>query len=106
MMDASAEEKDTVLSFTSQCQRIAGLFLNTKGELAQLPNSIQLENLEVADYVAHLVPWMMRAITDSDLVQLRYLIGTMQDLMMSMAPLAALEEDIWEEALRECGMLL
>jgi hypothetical protein len=76
-MDASSKEKAVVNSFISDCHRIAGNLVDVNGNLAQLPNDIQHEYLHVMDYIARLVPWMMRAVTDSDLVCLKYLIDAM-----------------------------
>jgi hypothetical protein len=104
-MDASAEEKAAVIRFVSDCHKIAGDLVDVNDNLAQLPNDIQHEYLHVMDYVARLLPWMMRAVTDSDLVRLKCLIGAMRDLMISIEALVHLEEEAREKALRDCGMV-
>jgi hypothetical protein len=95
-MDASAEEKAAVTGFISDCHKIASDLADINSNLVQLPNEIQDEYLHVMDYIARLVLWMMRAVTDSDLVCLKYLIDTMQ---------VELEEEAQEKALSDCGML-
>jgi hypothetical protein len=104
-MDASVEEKAAVNRFISDCHKIAGDLVDVDGNLAQLPNDIQHEYLHVMDYIARLVPWMMRAVTDSDLVRLKYLIGAMRDLMISIEALVQLEEEARGKALSDCAMI-
>jgi hypothetical protein len=104
MMDASAEEKLAVSTFTHRCHQIAGDFTDVNGQLAQLPNDVQSEYLQVMDYIPRLVPWMMRATMDSDLVRLNFLVDVMRDLMMSIESLISLEKEARREVLKRCSL--
>jgi hypothetical protein len=103
-MTTSSREKEVVLEFTSECHKIAGFFLDANNQLGQLPNFMQMEYIQVLDYVARLVPWMMRSVMDSDLVRLDFLIGQIRDLMISLESLEMVERDARRTALRQCGM--
>jgi hypothetical protein len=100
----SPKEQDVIFEFTSECHKIAGYFLDVDDQLGQLPNFVQMEYIQVLDYVARLVPWMMRAVMDSDLVRLNFLIGQIRDLMISLEYLEIVEKDARTTALRQCGM--
>jgi hypothetical protein len=100
MMDTSAKERDIVQDFITKCHGIAGSWLDIKGDLAQLPNAIQMEYLQVIEYVARLVPWMTRTVMDSDLRRFKFLMGEMRDLMVSLESLVVVEEEAREEALQ------
>jgi len=84
LYNTSREEIDLVDAFCFKFQALAG---------AQTPhNSIQGESIFITFFLARIIPFLARAIMDSDLVRIRELIGVGCDLLQAMEILANVEE--------------
>jgi hypothetical protein len=87
-IDASLKEVELLTKFELQLLHLSSPHM--------LSNWIQGESMYILMFLAQLIPFMVRAVMDSDLGRTQALIKIMQDLMKSLDTLRDVEEEAQE----------